>query len=204
MVSIEWLVNGTLKGNPSSFMGCETVCGVKQNWKIGITPTPTYKPSKRINRTFIKATPFINNFIISLDVEDTSGGACISKWKTSKPQSSHKVSIKLQQYAQDKKPIKDSNFILVGGSTISIPISQYGSYLFEISSLEWGEECNKPSKTAKWTIVVEEPNTKQNNLADDGADDETTTTLINSALYPIAMLGGAGVIIAISSLMSSR
>ena len=35
---ITWLIDKTIKGKPSTMAGCETVCGTKHNWMVGVTP----------------------------------------------------------------------------------------------------------------------------------------------------------------------
>ena len=33
---ITWLIDKTIKGSPSYVAGCETTCGTKHNWMIGV------------------------------------------------------------------------------------------------------------------------------------------------------------------------
>ena len=196
---ITWITSGTLKGNPIynygvGSGGCETTCGNKQNWKLGVS-------GKVPKRTTIKVKPYTHNFIVSLSVQDTEGGACVGSWKDSASEQKHKIEVKVTIYGKDGGT-SENTYLVIGGSSVLIPISGYGRYKFVIKTDEWGEECNKPKNTSTKYIVVSPPDVTDNDGDNDNDDDGNGDTgLIDTYKYPLAMLIGAGVIVAISAFM---
>ena len=204
---ITWIKSGSLVGNPTynygyGDSGCETLCGTRQNWKLGITPK-----IPNINKTRIKTELYSKSFIIELNPQTTQGGVCRGQWKLASEPNKHKILIELIIYDKSNKILSTNTHTASGGSPIVIPISAYGRYRFNIKTKEWGENCKKPTNTYSINIQIIEPSNSENSdggTGDEG-DEESTNGLDTIYIkYVIATGIGAGVIIAISSLMSSR
>ena len=159
-----WLKEGELYGKPSVAAGCETVCGVEQKWSIGITGD-IEKPVRNLSkRTEVKATPYQNQLVLQMIPFDSSGGTCTSNWSETANPFSHKMQVTMSHWKNNRRIVKDLEYVLTGGesSQIYIPITDYGSYIFEFKTLEWGEDCNKPTGTDKYTIIVKEKTNNNN------------------------------------------
>ena len=191
------LKSGTLKGNPSYSLGCETVCGTKQNWSLSISPAITG------NRSRIKAKKFMSAFTISMNAESTAGGVCTGSWEKVNDPAKHQIEVILKIY--DGNTILSNNTYFVrGGSPVSIPITEFGRYNFTIKTKEWGEECNKPKNTSTVNIYVEESTSQQDNGGNNGGDDDSSSFLdIDKAKYVLATAIGAGVMILVSNLIKT-
>ncbi len=157
MSDITWIADGTLKGNPSESGGCETQCGTKQKWSIGIV-NEIGKVRNLSRRSEVEATPYTNQIVLKMIPEDTSGGFCTSSWKKSANPSSHKMEVGFSQRKGNVRVMRDSTIQLSGGDMgeIYIPITDYGSYIFTFKTLEWGEDCNKPTGTDRYSIIIKE------------------------------------------------
>tara|TARA_R110001632_G_scaffold196053_1_gene317950 strand:+ start:297 stop:920 length:624 start_codon:yes stop_codon:yes gene_type:complete len=196
------LGTGTLKGNPSYLLGCETTCGTKQNWELGI-----YLPPKEVtNPMKIVTKLFSTNLFVKLNPQTTEGGTCTGDWKSAKEPSKHKINITLEIYVGSKM-IAENTYVVSGVADVVIPINYYGKYQFTFETNEWGEQCNEPKNTSKKTIYIIEPKTDNGgsgNSGDGGAGDNDE--LINPLYfkYVIASAIGAGAMIAISSIMSPK
>tara|TARA_R110001592_G_scaffold333817_4_gene617855 strand:+ start:346 stop:987 length:642 start_codon:yes stop_codon:yes gene_type:complete len=205
------LGSGTLKGNPTYNYGiggdgCETTCGTKQNWELGI-----YLPPKEVrNLIKIKTPLYTNNLFVRLNPETTEGGICTGKWKLANEPAKHKIKVSLKIYGVGNKILSENEYKVSGITEVIIPITTYGRYNFTIETDEWGEQCNKPKNTSKKTIYIEPP--KENNGGNEenngngGVNNDNDVEPINPLYlkYAIATSIGAGVIIAISSFMSDE
>lgn len=199
------LTNGTLLGNPSYAFGCETVCGTKMKWSLNVNQDDI-NVRGGVKKSFIKVQKFNSNFIINMEAEDTAGGVCTGKWKTPDKPQSYVMEVTVKHMYQGKRLLKDSEFLVVSGQPTIIPITEYGSYTFEFEAHEWGEDCNKPSNTQKWTVSVEEPETTQPPTQNGNGEPPITIQpddneeLFDPIFYPIAMIAGIGAFVVVSSL----
>jgi len=197
--------SGTLKGSPSYNLGCETTCGTKQNWELGI-----YLPPKEVrNNVKIKTPLYVTNLFVRLDPETTEGGTCTGEWKTAKEPAKHKINVLLKIYGSGNKLLSENEYKVSGIADVVIPINTYGRYSFTFETDEWGEQCNKPKNTSKKTIYIQpiDGGGGENNGGDDnggGNGDENPPINPLYLKYAIATAIGAGTMVAISSMMSPR
>ena len=209
-----WLKEGELYGKPTVAAGCETVCGVEQKWSIGITGD-IEKPIRNLSkRTEVKATPYQNQLVLQMIPFDSSGGTCTSNWSETANPFSHKMQVTMSHWKNNRRIVKDLEYVLTGGesSQIYIPITDYGSYIFEFKTLEWGEDCNKPTGTDKYTIIVKEKTNNNNSnppinppvIIEPLTDDTEEIKPMSPAIIPIAMIMGIGIILAVSSAMNEK
>lgn len=211
---VTWLKEGELYGEPSVVTGCETVCGVKQKWAIGITGD-IEKPVRNLSkRTEVKATPYQNQLVLQMIPSDSSGGTCTSNWSKTANPFSHKMEVTMSHWKNNRRIVKDLEYVLTGGesSQIYIPITDYGSYIFEFKTLEWGEDCNKPTGTDRYSIIIKEKPQKDNPIVDPPIIDidpltddvEEVEKKFNPIVIPIAMVFSVGVILAVSTVMEEK
>lgn len=192
------LKSGTLKGNPSYFAGCETVCGTKQHWNISITPAISG------SKTRFKVKKFLSALIISMNAESTEGGACTGSWGDVSNPAKHQIEIILKIY-DGTKILSNNSYFVRDGSPVSIPITEYGRYNFSIKTKEWGEECNKPKNESSVNLYIEESKDDQNGGGnggrnggvDDGGGEGNA--LISPLKWTLAILAGGGIFLALSS-----
>ena len=203
--------SGTLKGNPIynygfGSDGCETTCGTKQNWELGIylPPTEVKNPIK------IKTPLYTTNLFVRLNPETTEGGTCTGNWKLAKEPAKHKIKVSLIIYGVGNKILTQNEYKVSGIADIVIPINTYGRYSFTFETDEWGEQCTKPKNTSKKTIYIGPPKETngggEGNNEDNAGNNNNDVEPINPLYlkYAIATSIGAGVIIAISSLISDE
>lgn len=211
------LASGKLYGNPSYALGCETVCGSRMYWKIYVDTEllgPEYEevPFRRISSTKLTEITVPKHFAtlrIEMIPKDTAGGVCVGDWENPDKPVSYIMAVDMKHMYGGRRLIKDSTFKVTGGQSITIPITEYGSYSFEFSPHEWGEDCNKPNKgNKKWIIKVIDPSGQDTNGGSNDFDDEPIEpnqddereTLFEAYYYPVAMIAGLGVFIAVSAL----
>ena len=164
---ITWLKEGVLKGKPSTAAGCETVCGTKQIWQVGVTPQ--VETEGKTNRQIIsQIRPNLHQFVIKHIAKDSSGGACTSSYHSDE-ESTHKFETTVKHTYKGQRVIKDSEIIVIGGEATFIPITSVGNYSFKFKTLEWGENCNKPTNTGAYSVYVSE--TPESNGDDDDLND---------------------------------
>tara|TARA_Y100000992_G_C21247529_1_gene484095 strand:- start:255 stop:890 length:636 start_codon:yes stop_codon:yes gene_type:complete len=202
--NITWIKSGTLTGKPTVVAGCETLCGTKQYWKIGVTPE---LPNKR---TRFLTELYSRSFIISLNAKDTSGGACVSSWSDVEDLSKHSITVKVMINDNSEKI---NEYIVFGIEDFLIPITEYGKYTFEIETREYGLDCKKPKNTSKVNLWAMEDGNKNNNNTNEGngelegGNENSNNTLepltwggIEAYKFPLAMLIGAGTLLTIISI----
>ena len=109
---ITWVKSGILTGKPTynyglGDSGCETLCGTKQYWKIGVTPALPNKRTKFITELNTRG------FIISLTAKDTEGGVCKGKWGDVKDLAKHSITVNVMI---DDDIEGTSEYIVYGGT----------------------------------------------------------------------------------------
>lgn len=147
MAEITWLDEGKLYGKPETWLGCEVTCGTKQNWSLGVTPALTEGEG-------IEA--YKHNLVISMNPEDSSGGACTGGFHDSDNPFAHKMVATIKRYHNYTLQTIDE-VVVVGGVMSHYALSGPGTYNISLKTLEWGEECIKPKNIDKLKFKVGEP-----------------------------------------------
>ena len=202
---VTWIGNGVLYGEPTKFIGCETVCGTKQAWSVGVTPAiVTDGLSKK--EIYAQIIPTLHQFVIGHSAQDSSGGACIGDYHSDN-QGMHKYQVTIKHTKDGKKAIRDSKNIVVGGNTIFVPIVSRGAFAFTFNTLEWGEDCNKPDNQDVFKVIVSEAPLKITNnthIMNEVIPPGGVESPINITLIGLLMLGGIGALLFTKSLFSSK
>ena len=201
---ITWIKEGTLKGKPSVVAGCETVCGTKQTWKVGVTPALiTEGKSNREIISQIEAN--VHQFVIKHSAKDSSGGACTGSYH-SDDELAHKFEATIKHSRRGQRLIKDSELMVVGGGMTYFPITSYGSYTFAFKTVEWGENCNKPSNKGRYTVYVSETPDSGGGYEGLGGDDTPPPPSedFNYVGIVAIMLGGVGVLLITNTLFGEK
>ena len=207
---ITWLGEGELYGKPVVKGGCEFTCGTKQIWKVGVTP-PIKTQGLTKKEIYKQIKPLQNQIVIQHIAKDSSGGTCTGGYHTDM-ESTHKFQVGYKQTYKGKRTIKDSQYYVVGGTSIFLPIISPGNYSFSFKTNEWGEDCIKPKGTDYFKMYVYSPDEEDNadidleimldDLEDDEEELDNDLDVDNTYYYKygLSILAASGVILTISSL----
>ncbi len=154
---ITWLIDKTIKGSPSYVAGCETTCGTKHNWMVGVTPAIdtsdiTKKGRYKIQEIWNRVEAYTHQLVVRFNAKTTEGGICTGSWD-SDVSGSHKMKIIVQHYRSGKLHEK-TELVLLNGVNQFVSINGAGKFRVYASSLEWGEDCNKPKGRSQSAFKV--------------------------------------------------
>jgi len=202
---ITWLIDKTIKGKPSTMAGCETVCGTKHNWMVGVTPAIdtsdiTKTGRYKIQEIWKRVEAYTHQLVIVFNAKTTEGGVCTGSWD-SDVSGSHKMTVIVKHYRSGKLHEK-SELILHNGMKQYVSINGSGKFGISASSLEWGEECNEPRGRSQSAFKVSnEPSDMafydEYNMQTQG---DTTSIIDTPYAAPIIVGGAVGVMLLIASM----
>jgi hypothetical protein len=202
---ITWLIDKTIKGKPSTFAGCETVCGTKHNWMVGVTPAIDTSEITKTGRYKIKeiwnmVEAYTHQLVVVFNAKTTEGGVCTGSWD-SDVSGSHKMKITVRQHRGGKLH-EQTELMLVNGLKQYVNINGAGNFTVSASSEEWGEECNEPKGSSKTAFKVS--NEPSNMTFYDEYNMQTLGDATHMAESPYAaplIIGGAvGIMLLIASM----
>ena len=158
---ITWLIDKTITGKPSTVAGCETVCGTKHNWLLGVTPAIdtsdiTKKGRYKIKEIWNRVEAYTHQLVVRFNAKTTEGGICTGSWD-SDVSGSHKMKMKIRHFRKGKLH-EQTELVLLNGANQYVSINGSGDFKVYASSMEWGEECNKPKGSSRTSFrVINEP-----------------------------------------------
>ena len=205
---ITWLIDKTITGKPKTYLGCETTCGTKHNWLIGVTPAIdtsdiTNKGRYKIQEIWKRVEAYTHQLVVMFNAKTTEGGVCTGSWDDD-VSGSHKMELVIKHYRSGKLHEK-SELVLLNGAKQYVSINGAGNFGVSASSMEWGEDCIKPkgSSNSAFKVSNEPSNMEYYNPDNDiiynpmsggaSAIDSPYTT-------PIIIAASVGVMLTIASL----
>jgi hypothetical protein len=208
---ITWLIDKTITGKPTTHAGCETTCGTKHNWMIGITPAIdtsdiTKTGRYKIQEIWKRVEAYTHQLVLVFNAKTTEGGFCTGSWD-SDVSGSHKMKIIVQHYRSGRLHEK-SELLLINSVKQYVNINGSGKFTVYASSEEWGEDCIKPKGRSQSAFKVsKEPDNMEYYNPDIGNTYEpmgSQTSLIDSPYAtPLIIGGGVGVMLVIASLFKN-
>ncbi len=208
---ITWLIDKTIKGSPSYVAGCETTCGTKHNWLLGVTPAIdtsdiTKKGRYKIKEIWNRVEAYTHQLVVRFNAKTTEGGICTGSWD-SDVSGNHKMKMKIRHFRKGKLH-EQTELVLLNGANQYVSINGSGDFKVYASSMEWGEDCNKPKGRSQSAFKVsKEPDNMEYynpNIDNTFEPMSSQTSLIDSPYAtPLIIGGGVGIMLVVASLFKN-
>ena len=208
---ITWLIDKTIKGSPSYVAGCETTCGTKHNWMIGVTPAIdtsdiTKKGRYKIQEIWNRVEAYTHQLVVRFNAKTTEGGICTGSWD-SDVSGNHKMKMKIRHFRKGKLH-EQTELVLLNGVNQYVSINGSGDFKVYASSMEWGEDCNEPKGSSRISFKVsKEPDNMEYynpNIDNTYEPMGSQTPLIDSPYAtPLIIGGGVGIMLVVASLFKN-
>jgi hypothetical protein len=113
-----------------------------------ITKTGRYK----IQEIWKRVEAYTHQLVVVFNAKTTEGGVCTGSWKSS-VSGNHKMTITIRQHRGGKLH-EQTELVLLNGVKDYVSINGAGNFTVSASSLETGEDCNKPKGSSKTAFKV--------------------------------------------------